>query len=299
MNRQLTLLGLDIEGEWNVPLLQNAAAMCRASLRFAHTNSPSDVPKRGSVPHLDRLIGQFDHVIACEATRHSRPVYDYPCPRGHVAVIVGNELTGIPKPVLKSVEQVISIPMYGRGMSSINVAAAAAIVLYTISRDLARKRLRRSSLAQPDIDVLVVGPRDPSELGSLLRSVWAFGWKRVFLDDCNGVWFTKDRPTVLAGRAAARREGNPLAVLPCAQLDLHDYDAIVACGDGKRGAPLSRWSPPKAGRLLLVYGESELPSPFAADEVVYVDHPAAEVEAAFRHAGSILLSVVSQLCTRR
>ena len=77
VNRQLALLGLNIEGEWNVPLLQNAAAMCGASLRFAHANSPSDGPQSGSAPHADRLIGEFDHFIACEATRRSRAVYDY------------------------------------------------------------------------------------------------------------------------------------------------------------------------------------------------------------------------------
>jgi tRNA(Leu) C34 or U34 (ribose-2'-O)-methylase TrmL len=335
VSSRLTLLGLDIGGEWNLPLLRNAAEISGSSLLFAQANGPSSgpgwtgdsLPSVGQsvpshlagesqavreaasqatrpscddrLPHVDDLLTQFDHVIACEATKQSRAVYDYAAPRGHLVVIVGNELGGIPNRLLKKADQVVSIPMLGRGMSSVNVAVAAAIVLYALERDLGRKRLRPASLSHRDIDVLVVAPPDPNELGSLLRSAWAFGWRRVFLDDRNGVWFTTDRPTVLAGRAAARREVNPLVVAPCGQIDLQEYDRVVVCDGQQQGTPLSRFSLPGRGKVLLVYGDGSLPSDFtAAAERVHVDHAVSEARACFRHGGSILLSVVSHLLRR-
>jgi tRNA G18 (ribose-2'-O)-methylase SpoU len=298
---RLTLVGLDIEGEWNVPLLANAAEMSGASLLFARsTIAKSEMTgNANSSAHIDILLSQFDHVLACEATKQSRSVYDFPAPRGHLGVIVGNEKQGIPGKVLKKVDRVVSIPMSGRGMSSVNVAVAGAIVLYTLERDLGRRRIRTSPLLHKEVDVLLLGPSDPSELGSLLRSAWAFGWQQVFLVDPNSVWFTKDRPTVLASRAAARGEVNHLAVRPHEQLMLEDYDQIVICGSARTGKPLSRYSLPDRGRVLLVFGEGDLP--FAESESVehiHVDHAALEAMPCYRHAGSILLSVISQQLKR-
>ena len=291
---KLTLIGLDIEGEWNVPLLENAAEMSGASLRFATSTGSSSTAGRSSVG-IEELLGHFDHLLACELTPQSRPVYDYPAPRGHLGVIVGNEQRGVPGDVLKKVDQVVSVPMLGRGMSSVNVAAAAAIVLYAVERGLGRRRLRTWPLSHSDVDLLILGPPDPSELGSLLRSAWAFGWRRVFVADRSGVWFTKDRPTVLAGRAAARCEVNRIVVNRAEQLRLEEYDHIVVCGMEREGTPLSRLAPPTGKRVLLVYGDGDWPLGGAESvERVYVDHAAAAVNGRFRHVGSILLSVVSQ-----
>jgi len=210
-----------------------------------------------------------------------------------VGLIVGNERLGIPGPILKKANQVVSIPMLGRGLSSVNVAVAAATILYAMERDFGRRRLRTASVSHRDVDCLVFGPDDPSELGSLLRSAWAFGWQRIFLADRGGVWFVQDRPTILAGRAAARCEVNRIVVSPHEQLNLQDYDAIVICGN--HGTPLSRFTLPDCGKTLIVYGDD---NPCLGNSVpterIYVDHAAASVDARFRHAGSILLSVISQ-----
>jgi tRNA(Leu) C34 or U34 (ribose-2'-O)-methylase TrmL len=297
---RLTLIGLDIEGEWNVPLLANAAEMSRASLLFASNATSVDEVTAGnaSVPRIEGLLGQFDHVFACEATERSKSVYDFAAPRGHLGIVVGNERHGISSSVLKKAEDVVSIPMLGRGLTSVNVAVAAAIILYAVERDLGRKRPRPSNLCHDDVDVLVVGPSDPSELGSLFRSAWAFGWQRVFLADRGLVWFTRDRPTVLAGRAAARCELNRVGVCPDTQLSIQDYDRIVICEDAPSGTPLSRYALPKCGKMLLVYGGNDPQVERSnAIERIYVDHAAA-VEARFRHAGSILLSVISRLLRR-
>ena len=256
MKNRLTLVGLEIEGEWNVPLLANAAEMSGASLVFAKSNDSVLETNVGiaPLPQIDELLGRFDHLLACEATERSKAVYEFAAPRGHVGIIVGNERKGIPRSVLKKADHVVSIPMLGRGLSSVNVAVAAAIVLYAIERDLGRKHPRTSNLCHDDVDILVIGPSDASELGSLLRSAWAFGWQRLYLADRGAVWFSKDRPTVLAGRAAARCEVNRINVRPDSQLNLQDYDRIVVCEDSPRGTPLSRYTLPDGEKMLLVYG---------------------------------------------
>ncbi len=248
---------------------------------------------------IDELLNQFDVVLACETGIRSRPVYEYGVPRGNVAVIVGNEQNGIPGKILKKAHQVVSIPMLGKGLSSVNVAVAAAIVLYVAQRDFGRKRLRPATLSHRDVDLLAFAPSDPSELGSFLRSAWAFGWQRIFLADPRGAWFTNDRPTILAGRAAARCEVNRLVVSPWKQLNFEDYDEVVACGNTRSGEPLSRFTLPDRGKVLLIYGGAgETLGPRESARQIYVDHAAAAVEPCFRHAGSILLSVVSQQLTR-
>ena len=300
MKNKLTLVGLEIEGDWNVSLLANAAEMSGASLSFAGNVDSTGESKIGSdpLPQIDELLGQFDHVLACEATERGKAVYDFAAPRGHLGVIVGNERKGVPSTVLKRADHIVSIPMFGRGLSSVNVAVAAAIVLYVVERDLGRKHPRTSSLCHNDVDILVIGPPDPSELGSLLRSAWAFGWQRLYLADRAAIWFTKDRPTVLAGRAAARCEVNRIAVRPDSQLNVQDYDRIVVCEDLPRGTPLSRYTLPRCEKMLLVYGGTDRQiEDGKAVERIYIDH-AAPVEARFRHKGSILLSVVSRLLRR-
>jgi hypothetical protein len=134
VKNKLTLVGLEIEGDWNIPLLTNAAQMSGASLLFARNADSTGKSNGESVSSwgIDELLGQFDHVLACEATARSQSVYDFAVPRGHLGIVVGNERNGIPSSVLKKAEQVVSIPMLGRGLSSVNVAVAAAIILYAL-----------------------------------------------------------------------------------------------------------------------------------------------------------------------
>jgi len=290
-------VGFEIEGEWNIPLLANAAAMSRASLLFVESKIPlsTAVIRSNSTAGIEETLDQFDRVLACETGRQSQPIYEYAIPRGNVGLIVGNERTGIPAKLLKKVRQIVSIPMLGRGLSSVNVAVAAAIILYAAERDFGRKRFRPVALSHRDVDVLAFGPSEPSELGSFLRSAWAFGWQRVFVADPSGVWFTSDRQTILASRAAARCEVNRLAVCPREQLNISDYDQIVVCDKLRSGDPLSRFALPSRGKVLLVYGDAdESLSSRGSFQQVFVDHADPAVDPCYRHAGSILLSVISQ-----
>lgn len=247
---------------------------------------------------IQDLREHFDRILACETGRRSRNIYSYPAPRGRTAVIVGNELAGISKEYLQRVDEVVSVPMRQSQLTSVNVAVAAAVSLYVLERDLARKGVKESDWKQSDVDVLLVGPDDPSEVGSLLRSAWAFGWHKVFLDDCNGVWFAKDRGTILAGRAAARSEKNPIVVIPSEQLKFSQYDLVLVCDNQAGGRPLSRLKMPRANRTLVVFGEGNIAfRERTIVERIVVDYSCKDIEPRYRHTGSTLLSYISQ-CVR-
>ncbi len=289
------LVPLDTEGEWNLSLLENAASLSGGECIFASSAddaSEQPNPLATSTRPLDEVLSAVKRVIACEAVRDSGNVYDLPAPRQPTAVLVGNEVRGIPRSVLKKADAIVAVPMSGAGMSSINVAVSAAIALYVLSHDLGRRRKRTGELPQRDIDVLIHAPEDPHELGSLLRSVWSFGWKRVFVSDPHGAWFTRDRDKVVEGRAAARRAKNPLAVVPSAQMDPNRYDRVLLCDGEREGVPLSRLRLPSSGRLLVVYGRGTATE---TAEHVFVDHARPQTMPRFRHAGSILLSMISQM----
>ncbi len=146
-NNSLTLVGFNIEGGWNIPLLKNAVDISGASIEYIKTEAD-----------FDRLKNRFDKVIACEVSNKSQKTYDFPAMRGRIALVVGNEHNGIPKKILEKVDQVLSIPMYGKKLSSVNVAVEAAIAMYAQNHDLARKKLRKCQLSQKKIDILLFNP---------------------------------------------------------------------------------------------------------------------------------------------
>jgi ribosome-binding factor A len=74
--------------------------------------------------------------LACETGAKSRPIYDYAMPRGNVGLIVGNERNGIPGRILKKVHEVISIPMRGRGLSSVNVAKPSRKEMLSVCNEI-------------------------------------------------------------------------------------------------------------------------------------------------------------------
>ena len=294
-----TLVGVDIAGEWNRPLLVNAARLSDCSCAFARSDGFAKANKgSGGAPDddLEVLLQGFQRIVACEATKKSVGLYDFPAPREQTAVLVGNEEAGLPRAVLKRADSIVSIPMACSALSSLNVAVAGAIVLYALTRDLGRRKQRRSTLRLQGVDVLIQASADPHELGSLLRSVYAFGWRRVFLSDPHRIWFTEDPRVILAGRAAARRARNLLAVLPVEKLESPAYDAMLVCDPGEPGMTLSRLQLPECRRLLVVIGsgDSQAGCEISATSVT-VDFVDRSVTARTRHAGSILLSVVASM----
>ena len=70
----------------------------------------------------------FD-IIALEITDESIDIRDYKINNKNLLVIVGNEVNGISKRILKYADKSIMIPMYGKG-ASMNVTVSFSILIY-------------------------------------------------------------------------------------------------------------------------------------------------------------------------
>lgn len=81
---------------------------------------------------LDALGDQGIHRVAVEVTDEASSLMDYPFPKP-VALVFGNEVTGINQKVLNRCDGVARIPMHGY-KNSMNVATAFGVVLYEVLR---------------------------------------------------------------------------------------------------------------------------------------------------------------------
>ncbi len=83
---------------------------------------------------LKNLKKQGYTIVALEQTKKS-VILDYWKPTFPLALVVGNEKTGVPKNILRYCDTTVHIPMYGQ-KNSLNVSVATGIALYTITRFL-------------------------------------------------------------------------------------------------------------------------------------------------------------------
>jgi 23S rRNA (guanosine2251-2'-O)-methyltransferase len=72
-------------------------------------------------------------VVALEQSVNSVHLSDFKS-SGEFALVLGNEVTGLSKDILKACDQIIEIPQMGK-KESLNVSSAAAITLYNLSRE--------------------------------------------------------------------------------------------------------------------------------------------------------------------
>jgi 23S rRNA (guanosine2251-2'-O)-methyltransferase len=87
--------------------------------------------KTGQIaPLIKSLIKDGTEIIALEQSDKSIDYRNFK-PKFPLALIVGNEVNGLSKAVLKNVNQTIDIPMYGK-KESLNVAVATGIAVYKI-----------------------------------------------------------------------------------------------------------------------------------------------------------------------
>jgi 23S rRNA (guanosine2251-2'-O)-methyltransferase len=83
---------------------------------------------------LDNLIltlkSKGFQILALEIDKHSENLWDtqYSYP---VALVLGNEISGIPKEILKICDKTVYIPMLGK-KESLNVATAAGIAIFEL-----------------------------------------------------------------------------------------------------------------------------------------------------------------------
>ena len=130
--------------------------------------------------------------------------------------------------------------MFSRTLNCLNVAAASAVALYYLSRG-GGGRLEASVHPQKRRpEVLLIGAADHVELGSAIRSAGAFGWDRLFVEDRAGVWFGVDRAARAEGRAAARRQRNPIRLVPTTEDRRFAFTEVCVITTDRRGIPLHR-----------------------------------------------------------
>jgi hypothetical protein len=233
--RKSIVIGDRIENPGNADCLRTAAEMFDWDCGFLddsdHTVNIRQLARSG-VP-----------ILAIENTCDAEELFKHRPPPRRLAVIVGNERRGISRSVLRLADRVLRIPVASAHINTVNVAAAAAIALFHLSRagDSRIGASGRGARSRPD--VLFTGVSDAIELGSAVRSAACFGWWRLFIDDRRAAWFATDRVTRSLGRGAARRARNPIRVLPGCEAGSFDEVCIVsACGDGEplRRADLAR-----------------------------------------------------------
>ena len=97
----------------------------------AHLSVPWEWHYDALVP-LRALAARGYQVVAVETGCPSQPLFDFQ-PRLPVAVVFGNEVTGLSGEILEACQVRLAIPMLGK-KASLSVATAGGVVLYELLR---------------------------------------------------------------------------------------------------------------------------------------------------------------------
>jgi tRNA G18 (ribose-2'-O)-methylase SpoU len=255
-----TLIGDGIENPWNARTLRAAAAMFGGQCCFRDrkdlaaafgASAPAEEPLR--TLELDELAAMYAPIIALDNVEGAAEIFGFRTPAdARPAVVVGNERRGIAADVRGVATHRVEIPMAGRGLDTLNVAAAAAVALYYLSRGGGPVRPTRAASEARRPELLLIGGRDHVELGSTIRSAGAFGWSRLLVDDRGRVWFGCDRAVRAEGRAAARRARNPIRLLSANSDERFAFSEVTVVTAQPRGTPLHRAALATGPRRLVV-----------------------------------------------
>ncbi len=83
-----------------------------------------------------KLIGKLKkegyEIIAVEQDKKSVPLDKFKARKKKICLIVGNEVSGLPKPILKLADRILEIPMFGK-KESLNVSVAFGIAAYHLA----------------------------------------------------------------------------------------------------------------------------------------------------------------------
>ena len=79
---------------------------------------------------LEKLKEEGYNIVALEQTKDSSDIFEWK-PKFPMALVLGNEKTGVPKTQLNLCDEAVAIPMRGK-KGSLNVSVAAGIAMYCI-----------------------------------------------------------------------------------------------------------------------------------------------------------------------
>ena len=146
------------------------------------------------------------------------------------------------------------IPTQSRTITTLNVAAAAAVAAWYVLRGSGSQgRTKRPESRRP---ALLIAGDDHVEVGSSLRSAAAFGFHEVLLEDRGAGWFDGSSGVRREARAAARRHKNPLRVHRATLDYAARYEQIVFVTPSGPGRPLQREGLTHGNRQLIIVGAS-------------------------------------------
>lgn len=241
-------------------LFQWQALFCQAPSQdqvFSGASQPSDESEPCA---FEDIAPSIEQLICFDSVAKAQSIYGFKKPPlERLALTVGHERRGIRKELLKRANKVLKVPMASKRVNSLNVAAAASVALYYLSRGSA-PIFTRSEPEKHRPDLLIVAGKDHTELGSSLRSAAAFGWRQVYLQDSHEAWFHTDRARQLESRAAARRSKNKIRIVPTRAEDRFHYDEVVVVSRHFGAERLNKAPLAKGARQLIVLAdETEQP----------------------------------------
>jgi len=79
---------------------------------------------------IEKLKKDGYHILALEQSKKSLDIFKFK-PKYPIALVLGSEVKGLSKNILKRADKIIEIPMFGR-KESLNVAVALGICVYQI-----------------------------------------------------------------------------------------------------------------------------------------------------------------------
>jgi hypothetical protein len=227
------------------------------ALRFL-AESVENPANRERIADLAVLLGASctaitdGRLIAVENTPQAREVYGRQPLRGHATLALGHERRGLPRAMLAAADETVVIPTLSPTVTTLNVAAAAAVAGWYVLRG-SGPQARAAQPARRHPAVLLSGD-DHVEVGSSLRSAAAFGLREVFLDDRGAQWFDGPHGQRREARAAARRHKNPLRVRRAPPAFTAGFDEIVVVNPWGPGRALNRQPLTRGRRQAVVIG---------------------------------------------
>jgi hypothetical protein len=193
-----------------------------------------------------------ERLVAVENAPQASEVYGRQPLRGTATLVLGNERRGLSRAMLAAAAEVVVIPTASRTVTTLNVAAAAAVAgWYVLHGSGPQARASRPASRRPSV---LLSGEDHVEVGSSLRSAAAFGLTEVFLDDRGAAWFHGPHAQRREARAAARRHKNPLRVRRYPPGLASGFDEIVAVTPWEPGRALRRQPLSRGRRQLVVIG---------------------------------------------
>ncbi len=199
----------------------------------------------------DEILSQHTRILACVRLPGAAPLYGFR-PGRKFALVVGQAAHKLSRLVRPPATQALYVPTDPHGTLPLSMAATAAVALHYLCGPEVEPIASRANTSELRPELLLMGGRDPFELGGAIRSAVAFGWRRIFVEDTERVWFGRGHARRSKGRQAVRRSGHEVRLIPCAPDASYNFPEVTIVTTARRGRPLHRTRLADGPRQLVV-----------------------------------------------